>query len=379
MEVCARSLFSVHQNEKRPSVLLAAIGIPSNPADSKLRDAIRTEGWLAEYSLRWMRYEFVIGSMDASGRRTRVGDSLRRELSQRDDIIVVNAREPLRNPIDGKCAPAEKMIAWLRVASIRYDAEYFVKVDIDTWLNAPKFETNLMHYHASHQMKTIGNSLWSSFSIANFAPCGFGSGPKHALGTRKECTRLEGVDRVDQIIGPFPFHIGAFYVIRRAFVREILENEFVYDFVANASLRFRPPYWVRGEDVGLGLFAHLTDPAAGGTHWGWSIIHDIQCPTPSFTQSNISSRTIAVHNVQRCRWPLERVRAEMRLHNNTDIEAMELTSIQNICVKVPTACRPSHFPTLPRYDCRLILGKYPQEKLTAMKRSNVTCVARRIV
>ena len=46
-------------------------------------------------------------------------------------------------------------------------------------------------------------------------------------------------------------------------------RRFVNDFARNASARFRPPYWVKGEDSAFGFFVHIS-PFATLTprHWG---------------------------------------------------------------------------------------------------------------
>ena len=35
-------------------------------------------------------------------------------------------------------------------------------------------------------------------------------------------------------------------------------SRLVYDFTHNASARFRPPYWVKGEDSSFGFFVHIS-------------------------------------------------------------------------------------------------------------------------
>lgn len=42
----------------------------------------------------------------------------------------------------------------------------------------------------------------------------------------------------------------------------------------NASTRFSPPYWVKGEDSAFGFFAHIAPLKSTPIHWGWDVVHD---------------------------------------------------------------------------------------------------------
>ena len=43
----------------------------------------------------------------------------------------------------------------------------------------------------------------------------------------------------------------------------------------NASARFRPPYWVKGEDSSFGFFIHISPfQTVTPIHWGWEVVHD---------------------------------------------------------------------------------------------------------
>ena len=54
-----------------------------------------------------------------------------------------------------------------------------------------------------------------------------------------------------------------------------MRSRLVYDFVHNASTKFEPPYWVKGEDSAFGFFAHIAPfPTLTPIHWGWNIVHD---------------------------------------------------------------------------------------------------------
>ena len=51
-------------------------------------------------------------------------------------------------------------------------------------------------------------------------------------------------------------------------------SRLVYDFAHNASRRFAPPYWVKGEDSAFGFFAFISPFAVTPHHWGWNVVHD---------------------------------------------------------------------------------------------------------
>ena len=52
-------------------------------------------------------------------------------------------------------------------------------------------------------------------------------------------------------------------------------SRLVYDFTHNASARFRPPYWVKGEDSSFGFFIHISPfQTVTPIHWGWEVVHD---------------------------------------------------------------------------------------------------------
>ena len=76
-------------------------------------------------------------------------------------------------------------------------------------------------------------------------------------------------------IGPYPYAAGLFWGMSYELVQWIAGSRLAYDFAHNASTRFAPPYWVKGEDSAFGFFAHLAPfPELTPIHWGWDILHD---------------------------------------------------------------------------------------------------------
>ncbi|EOD29178.1 hypothetical protein EMIHUDRAFT_364963, partial [Emiliania huxleyi CCMP1516] len=110
--------------------------------------------------------------------------------------------------------------------------------------------------------------LWCSYSLRNFQPCGYGFGPLQAAGAKKvECPLLPGGG---DAVGPYPYAAGLFWGMSYDLVKWIAGSRLVYDFWHNASARFEPPYWVKGEDSAFGFFAHIAPfPELTPLHWGW--------------------------------------------------------------------------------------------------------------
>lgn len=345
----------------------ALIGIPSFYESIEERTQVRQIGWIGEYpKSNNVQYQFILGAIDNKGKIMNPA-IIQREISLHNDICVVNAREAMKNPVDHKYHPGEKVIAWLRVSIFTFSkTRFFVKADIDTWINLPKLENNLLFHR---NIRSLGNTLWASYSISNFEGCGYGSGLNMAQNMQKQCLMMKGVDSMNDVIGPFPFHVGAMWILRQDLAFELLSNTFVYDFSANASIRFSPPFWVKGEDIAFGLFTHLTNPEENSTHWGWNVIHDVLCDKASFVEKNISTSTLALHNVQRCRKDWSFVREEFRKHKNSAVERIEWS--KSPCES--SNCDVENIHILPRFECDLNRWKYPTELYSNNKNTNVTC------
>ena len=109
------------------------------------------------------------------------------------------------------------------------------------------------HLHAGPLY--FGNTLWCSYSLHNYQPCGYGFGPLQAAGAKKaECPKLPNGGSA---IGPFPYAAGLMWGMSYDLIEWIAGSRLVNDFAHNASSHFEPPYWVKGEDSAFGLFAHI--------------------------------------------------------------------------------------------------------------------------
>jgi len=218
------------------------------------------------------------------------------------DLALVNAREATRDPYRGdpKCT-GEKIVAWFQqVVVIHRGTRFFIKADWDTWIHTTRLEANLrlLLGHRSGPLY-FGNTLWCSYSIGDFQPCGYGFGPLQAAGAKSiECPKLPNGNRA---IGPFPYTAGLMWGMSYELIEWIAGSRLVYDFVHNASARFEPPYWVKGEDSAFGFFAHVSPFPITPIHWGWNIVHDgyefrSQAERGLCTQ-HISDTTLAVHSM----------------------------------------------------------------------------------
>jgi len=180
------------------------------------------------------------------------------------------------------------------------DARFFIKADWDTWIHTVRLEHNLRLLASRQGPLYFGNTLWCSYSVADYQPCGYGFGPLQAAGAQKvECPRLP---HGREAVGPFPYAAGLFWGLSYEVVRWIAGSRFVYDFVHNASARYSPPYWVKGEDSAFGFFVHIS-PFSKLTpiHWGWDIVHDgwdfrSQAERGLCTQ-NVTIKSLAVHSM----------------------------------------------------------------------------------
>jgi len=131
------------------------------------------------------------------------------------------------------------------------------KADWDTWIHTTRLEVNLRLLAQRNEPTYFGNTLWCSYSVGDFQPCGYGFGPLQAAGARHtECSMLP--HGKDDAVGPFPYAAGLFWGLSYDIVRWMAGSRLVYDFVHNASARFEPPYWVKGEDSAFGFFLHIS-------------------------------------------------------------------------------------------------------------------------
>ncbi len=295
---------------RRSEPYLAVIGFPIG-IDSRNRDrrALLRELWYPEYANLGadgtVRSEFVIGLLTykGDGHDAATIEQLHREHVEHGDLALVNAREPTRDPYRGdpKCT-GEKLVAWFQQVVVTHrGTRFFIKADWDSWIHTVRLEANLRASLAARPGPLyFGNTLWCSYSVADYQPCGYGFGPLQAGGAKRaECPLLP---HGREAVGPYPYTAGLFWGMSYELVSWIGGSRFVYDFVHNASARFAPPYWVKGEDSAFGLFAHVA-PFAELTpiHWGWDVVHDgwnYRSPAErGLCTQNISSTTLVVHSM----------------------------------------------------------------------------------
>jgi hypothetical protein len=170
------------------------IGIDKRNSD---RRALLRELWVSEYPNigRTVRAEFVVGLLtyQGDGHDDATLDALAAEHERYGDLALVNAREPTRDPYRGdpKCT-GEKLVAWFqRVIVVHRRARFVVKADWDTWIHTTRLEVNLRALAARQQPAYFGNTLWCSYSLGDYQPCGYGFGPLQAAGAREvECPAL---------------------------------------------------------------------------------------------------------------------------------------------------------------------------------------------
>ena len=91
----------------------------------------------------------------------------------------------LRPAHTGRTANYGRRLAHSQVV-VRYRrTKYVIKADWDTWIHTTRLEANLRAMSAaSSDPAYFGNTLWCSYSVADFQPCGYGFGPLQAASTR---------------------------------------------------------------------------------------------------------------------------------------------------------------------------------------------------
>ena len=118
-------LFKAYQSLEAPYAL---IGIPSFFESVKERTQVRKIGWIGEYpKSENVQYQFILGALDNEGKIMNPA-IIQREISLHNDICVVNAREAIRNPVNHKYMPGEKVIAWLRISLFTFSKTYLRKL-----------------------------------------------------------------------------------------------------------------------------------------------------------------------------------------------------------------------------------------------------------
>ena len=192
------------------------IGTPSGTDRRNVeRRMILRELWFTEYDNlgKTVRAEFLMSLMTAQGEAQpeAVAKRLHEELNTYGDMVLLHAREPTsdpnrRHPVNS----GEKVLAWFRYAVVQhYGTRFFIKADWDTWVHATKLEFNLrLLARLDEPAHYFGVTVWCSYSVADFQPCGYGLGPLMASSLQKqegECLMLPGGGAA---IGPFPFTVG---------------------------------------------------------------------------------------------------------------------------------------------------------------------------
>ena len=75
-------------------------------------------------------------------------------------------------------------------------------------------QVNLRLLAARNEPAYFGNTLWCSYSVGDFQPCGYGFGPLQAAGARHtECALLP---HGKAAIGPFPYTAGLMCATQQA-------------------------------------------------------------------------------------------------------------------------------------------------------------------
>ena len=337
---------------RRRAPWFAVIGFPIG-IDQRNRDrrALLRELWYPEYANLAgvggsVRSEFIIGLLtyQGDGHDEALVEQLHTEHATHGDLALVNAREATRDPYRGdpKCT-GEKIIAWFQqVVVVHHGTRFFLKADWDTWIHTTRLEHNLRALLATRPGALyFGNTLWCSYNLANYQPCGYGFGPLQASGAKRvECPKLPNGQLS---IGPFPYAAGLFWGMSYELVQWIAGSRLVYDFAHNASERFEPPYWVKGEDSAFGFFAHIA-PFAELTpiHWGWDVVHDgwefRSDAERGLCTHVISPTSLAVHSMH-TRKDFELVRAQFRERCNATCETALLPfavdGLRDLCARNP--------------------------------------------
>ena len=306
--------------KKQPPFILIGFPIGVDQRNRERRNLLR-ELWVPEYPNigETVAYEFIIGTLTsyAQGHPASVLDELYHEDQTYGDLALVNAREATYDPYRGdpKCT-GEKLVAWFQYVSIRYrKTAFFIKADWDTWIHTPRLEINLRRLATRKEPTYFGNTLWCSYSVLDFQPCGYGFGPLQAAGSRKtECPPLPRSG--SSAVGPYPYAAGLFWGMSSEVVQWIAWSPIVNDFVRNASMRLSPPYWVKGEDSAFGFFAHISPfPRLSPLHWGWDVVHDgwefRSEKERGICTAKTSNKSIVVHSMH-TRADFELVRSQFR-------------------------------------------------------------------
>ena len=365
------------------------IGMPSG-VDQRNRErrTIMRDLWFPEYSNigKTLWAEFLISLLTARGEAQppEVAKQLHGELQQHRDMVLLDAREPTsdpnrRHPVNS----GEKVLAWFRYAVVQhYGTRFFIKADWDTWVHATKLEFNLRLLDKTNEpAHYFGVTVWCSYSVADFQPCGYGLGPLMAGNLQKaddECSALPGGA---DAVGPFPFTVGMMWGMSDELIRWIVNSRWVYDFAHNASGRFRPPFWVKGEDSAFGFFAHLSPFALTARHWGWEKLHDsyeVGWAEKGINAHHVHAQSLAVHAMQK-RKDFELVRKLMRdTCNESCIRTplkFEVDGLKDLCgrnpniPKVYAKCEKAGFP---RAEKAALLKLPPMSRPLCRSMSNRT-------
>ena len=219
---------------------------------------------------------------------------------------------------------------------------FFLKADWDSWVHTTRLEHNLNALLSNrHGALYFGNTLWCSYSMDNYQPCGYGFGPLQAAGAKKaECPQLP---KGAGAIGPYPYAAGLFWGMSYELVQWIASSRLVYDFAHNASARFAPPYWVKGEDSAFGFFAHIAPfPKLTPIHWGWDVVHDgwefRSQAERGLCTNRIRDTSLVVHSMH-TRADFELVRAQFRERCNATCERTSLPfsvdGLADLCARNP--------------------------------------------
>ncbi|KAL1521426.1 hypothetical protein AB1Y20_021090 [Prymnesium parvum] len=332
----------------RRSDYFIVIGIPIgvNERNRERRHLLR-ELWLPEYANigRTVRVEFIVGLLtyQGEGHDEATVRGLHEEQARHGDLALLNAREATTDPYRGDPKnTGEKLVAWMRRAAVLYArTAYFVKADWDSWVHTVRLEHNLRRLSAAGEAPMyFGNTLWCSYSVRDFQPCGYGFGPLQAAGARKtECPLLPGGR---DAVGPYPYAAGLFWGMSHPLVQWIASSRFVYDFAQNASARFSPPYWVKGEDSAFGFFAHIAPFKSTPIHWGWDVVHDgydfrSKAERGLCTQ-HITNKSMVVHSMH-TREDFLKVRRQLRERCDAECERaalpFDVTGLEDLCARNP--------------------------------------------
>lgn len=348
----------------------AVIGFPVG-IDQRNRDrrALLRELWYPEYRNIGVtiRAEFVIGLLtyQGDGHKPAIVQGLYEEHRAHSDMAFVNAREATRDPYRGdpKCT-GEKLVAWFQqVVVVHREAKFFLKADWDTWVHTVRLEAHLRQPALLSGPAYFGNTLWCSYSVDDFQPCGYGFGPLQAHGARKvECPPLRRGGM--RAVGPFPYAAGLFWGLSYDVVEWMAGSRLVVDFARNASARFSPPYWIKGEDSAFGFFVHVSPfTALTPRHWGWNVVHDgwefRSAKERGLCTQRVTNHTIAVHSMH-TRDDFLLARSQLRERCGAACEAaiqpFEVDGLKDLCARNPN---------IPKVYSKCAAVGYPAPKFAA--------------